>query len=283
MTSLDSTRTLDRSLVHRWSVAEVFVTALRCEGQDRVEAVAQWPRHHAYFDTGDGNYCILLGAETFRQTAIAALHTMGVASAVDHFVMKQMRVRWVTAPQLVGVRPFDLGVTLSLTPAVRPGRFDLEVSMATAEGTVVSGSGTVIVLRPQVFEALRAGRVRPVGRMDGPPDIDCRAVGRTRARDVVLVAQGEHRWELRVDTTHATLFDHPSDHLPGMLLFEAARQAALLTSDGRQVVSIGAHFGSYLEVDEPTLVELVPQADHLSVTVRQADLVGATFQVVVGP
>lgn len=32
-------------------------------------------------------------------------------------------------------------------------------------------------------------------------------------------------WPLRVDRTHPILFDHQLDHVPGMLLLEAARQA----------------------------------------------------------
>ncbi|WP_260845011.1 AfsA-related hotdog domain-containing protein [Streptomyces sp. SLBN-31] len=48
--------------------------------------------------------------------------------------------------------------------------------------------------------------------------------------DVVLSPLGQpHRWQLRVDTRHPVLFDHIVDHVPGMLLIEAARQAATAT------------------------------------------------------
>ncbi|MFI6341435.1 ScbA/BarX family gamma-butyrolactone biosynthesis protein [Streptomyces sp. NPDC050535] len=36
-------------------------------------------------------------------------------------------------------------------------------------------------------------------------------------------------WLLRLNTSHPTLFDHPQDHVPGMLLLEAARQATHAT------------------------------------------------------
>jgi hypothetical protein len=282
--TLDTARTLDRALVHRWSVAEVFVTDLRCGGDpvETVEAVAQWPRHHAYFDTGDGLHCLLLGAETFRQTAIAALHTAGVAAQTDHFVMKHMQVRWSGEPPAVGDRPLDLRVTMAMTPTGRAGRYDLRVSLASAEREVLTGTGVVIVLRPEVFDALRQGRVEPRSRVDPPSAVGPAEVGRTRPRDVVLAGDGPP-WQLRVDTSHPTLFDHPSDHLPGMLLFEAARQAAVLVSGGGQVVSIGAEFGAYLEIDATTTVEVGTDDGALVATVRQGDLVGARFRVSVAP
>ncbi len=35
---------------------------------------------------------------------------------------------------------------------------------------------------------------------------------------------------MRVPTTHPSMFDHPQDHLPGMVITEAARQLALYTA-----------------------------------------------------
>lgn len=276
---LDHTVTTDRTLVHRWSVAEVFLTDLACDGPQRVRAAAQWPRQHAYFDTQDGTYCLLLGAETFRQVTIAALHDTGLAAPDDVFVMQRMAVAWARAVPRTGPRPLDLWVTLAMTPAGRAGRFDLEVTVADADGPLVTGTGVVVVLRPEVYATLRRGRTGPVERVDPTATTPCHAVGRTRGRDVVLAGARTGPWSLRVDTGHPTFFDHPSDHVPGMLLFEAARQAALLASPGAHVVSLAADFASYLELDAPVDVAVEPDAAGHTVTVRQAGTVGARFVV----
>lgn len=148
MTDLQYRATVDRTLVHRWSIAEVFLTDLRSDGPTHVEAGAQWPRHHAYFDTGGGSYCLLVAAETFRQTTIAALHALDLAAATDHFIMKHMGVEWTSRPLSVTYRPLDLRVSLAMTPAARAGRFDLLVTISDGGRDVVSGSGLVVVLRP---------------------------------------------------------------------------------------------------------------------------------------
>jgi hypothetical protein len=55
-------------------------------------------------------------------------------------------------------------------------------------------------------------------------------VGRRRPENVVLldpVVEGRQvRARLRVAGGHPSLFDHPQDHVPGMMLMEAGRQAA---------------------------------------------------------
>lgn len=81
-------------------------------------------------------------------------------------------------------------------------------------------------------------------------------MARTRPEDVVLSAGDRPgRWKLRIDPTHPVLFDHPVDHAPGMLLLEAARQAAHAAS-GRPsaVVGMKAEFLRYTEFDSPCWV-----------------------------
>ncbi|MGL5930935.1 MAG: AfsA-related hotdog domain-containing protein, partial [Dermatophilaceae bacterium] len=112
---LDYSRTVDRALVHRRSLSEVFITDLACEEDHTIRAAAQWPRQHPYFDTADDTYCLLLGAETFRQATIAGMHRAGLAALDDQFVMKRMGVAWSGDPLPVGDRPLDLVVTVRMT------------------------------------------------------------------------------------------------------------------------------------------------------------------------
>ncbi|MDO0939458.1 AfsA-related hotdog domain-containing protein [Streptomyces sp. DG2A-72] len=78
--------------------------------------------------------------------------------------------------------------------------------------------------------------------------------------DVVLSPIGQpNSWQLRVDTRHPVLFDHPTDHVPGMVLLEAARQATAATA-GRPVIplDITSEFKRYAELHTPCLIEARP-------------------------
>jgi 2-oxo-3-(phosphooxy)propyl 3-oxoalkanoate synthase len=80
-------------------------------------------------------------------------------------------------------------------------------------------------------------------------------------REVVLATADEPgRWQLRVLTSSPWLFDHPVDHIPGMLLMEAARQCGNLSAYGSptQLVRMDAEFERYLDLDAPSWVEFTP-------------------------
>ncbi|MGW3647934.1 AfsA-related hotdog domain-containing protein [Streptomyces sp. NPDC000878] len=66
-----------------------------------------------------------------------------------------------------------------------------------------------------------------------------------------------NRWELRVDTGHPILFDHLVDHVPGMLLIEAARQAARAATGRPDALLLGldGSFARYAELDAPCWIE----------------------------
>jgi hypothetical protein len=92
-----------------------------------------------------------------------------------------------------------------------------------------------------------------------PPGVPAADVGRALAADVVLAEPAPGRTDrrrLRVDTAHPVFFDHPLDHVPGMLLLEAARQAALLQTGGERAPNAyDAVFHRYAELDEPLWIE----------------------------
>lgn len=58
-------------------------------------------------------------------------------------------------------------------------------------------------------------------------------VGRQRRKDCVLervaTDAADRRWRLRSDQDHAILFDHPTDHIPLMVMLEGFRQLGHLT------------------------------------------------------
>ncbi len=70
-----------------------------------------------------------------------------------------------------------------------------------------------------------------------------------------------------MDRSHPVLFDHGSDHIPGMVLLEAFRQAARLTAtadggcstspDGWSPALVTIRFSAFGELDLPVSVETV--------------------------
>ncbi|MDI6413506.1 AfsA-related hotdog domain-containing protein [Streptomyces albus] len=81
-------------------------------------------------------------------------------------------------------------------------------------------------------------------------------------QDVVL-APGPRagRWRLNPDPDHPILFDHGGDHVPGMVLLEAARQAACaLLVPGTTLIPtrVSTAFHRYAEFGAPCWVEAAP-------------------------
>ncbi|MGW1964998.1 ScbA/BarX family gamma-butyrolactone biosynthesis protein [Streptomyces sp. NPDC001935] len=145
-----------------------------------------------------------------------------------------------------------------------------------------------------VYERLRgryadiaALRVLPLS-----PPASPRPVGRDGFEDVVLSpTHTPDRWQLRADTTHPILFDHAVDHAPGMLLLEAARQAAQALVHPTPTIAVGMEsvFTRYAELDVPCwiLADAHP-ADSLGrtrvhVTARQNDRDIFTSTVTLAP
>ncbi|MFD9244767.1 AfsA-related hotdog domain-containing protein, partial [Streptomyces sp. NPDC059556] len=76
---------------------------------------------------------------------------------------------------------------------------------------------------------------------------------------------------LRVDTDHSTLFRRQNDHAPGMMLLEAARQAATMTTGGVFLpTAVNVSFERYAELDSPCWIEaeVVPTPDRSTTAVR---------------
>ncbi|WP_280409454.1 AfsA-related hotdog domain-containing protein [Nocardia brasiliensis] len=100
---------------------------------------------------------------------------------------------------------------------------------------------------------------RPAPRAPPPPR---GRLGREHPKNVLLAhgsraTAGGMSFRLAFDPAHPFFFDHPMDHVPGMLLLEAARQAALATlAEHRGVlpqrcllVGCEVDFGNFCEPD----------------------------------
>ncbi|WP_079126545.1 ScbA/BarX family gamma-butyrolactone biosynthesis protein, partial [Streptomyces sp. ERV7] len=128
---------------------------------------------------------------------------------------------------------------------------------------VATGSGQARVLSPGVYRRLRGDRTSPGVSGYLPLPVPADLAGRTRAADVVLAPCPQERvWRLRVDTSHPTLFQRPNDHVPGMLLLEAARQAASAALGPLPFVPVAGDiaFHRYAEFDSTCWIQVTDAA-----------------------
>lgn len=270
-------RTVERSLVHRAAVGEVFVTDVRVVDPARYLAGAQLPAAHGYY--GDHRrrpapFDTLLLLESCRQASIYGAH-LAMGLPVDTTMMVRdwsIRLDPAACP-VAGRTPGELGLVDTVQARhgpkgdVRGLRFDLELWMTrrrVGDAHIEVGCTT-----PAQYAALRH-----LQRGDDPPKtanlpddggaagdpVPPELVGRRDPANVVLADLARDgdtvsaRLAPRFD--HPSLFDHSYDHYPAMVLMEAARQLSLLAGAGgeaQHAVATGfaAGFERFAELDAP--------------------------------
>lgn len=284
--------TADRRLVHRAALSEVFVTDSRQVGDAAYEVGAQLPPQHGYYGDHLGRVPRvdpLLLLECGRQAETLVAHAYLDVPLGQHFVLRGWEMAFPGIAEIpVGYAPPALrllveveqprtvhGVLRSLTY-----RVTLYVQQPVGEAEVGWLTTEVMFASPMAYRALRDTRrrttlVTSAGLRDAPvpPPLDPSLVARASERNVVLTAveadEHEVRGLLRLPFTNASLFDHAQDHVPAMVLTEAARQLALvaladthgLSTQHTHVSAITGRFLQYVELDEPTVLHLeLPRA-----------------------
>ena len=307
---LSFVRTVDRTLLHRRHLTEVFLTDAARTGADTFAAAALLPAVHPHYTAHVAAAARALDpmllVEACRQAETYAAHVFFGVEPDASFVLRGWSARM----------PGEAAAAL----AAADGPRELHIAAVTADRVVVGGRvrgmsydfaariGAVEVARvsmrvgylaPAAYAAVRGrGRDRPppwsdrIAPVAGRPLPPAR-VGRLRATDVVLsdpaVTPDAVTAVLRVPTENPSLFDHPYDHVPGTVLLEAGRQLAVLAQDawsGRSpdrttMVTMDASFAAYTELDRRTVLTATP--DGPGRTTVTADQDGArTAQLTVG-
>ncbi|MFF0478261.1 ScbA/BarX family gamma-butyrolactone biosynthesis protein [Streptomyces sp. NPDC004284] len=272
-------RTISRRFVHRASVTEVFLTDAAVAGSDRFLVGAQLPRNHALYRperTGQCDFMLLV--ETVRQAGIFLSHRFFDVPLGHHFIFKALSLH-ISDPAALRVGCGPLAAVLDVkvvTPAGgrNPRRFDARFDMVIEVGGRECARASAGVI---VIDDVRYGRLRQRGRIAGttrPAGPETSLHGASSGADddrgvLRPVPAAEARalpadcgeWRLHVDPTHPGYFEHPSDHVPGMLLLEAFRQAARQTAGGAALTSLDADFAVFGELAEAVAVEATPTGD----------------------
>ncbi|MFC4496487.1 ScbA/BarX family gamma-butyrolactone biosynthesis protein [Streptomyces ovatisporus] len=257
------TTTVPKEFVHRAAVAEVLLTSWARRGETSFRVTAQWPRCHSYFAPVGGRYDPMFAAETIRQIGALIAHT-GFDVPLGHkFLMWDLQFTVVPEQLRIAGAPASLDIDVLCTEVNRRSGGALaglryEAVLRQDGQTVATGGASFTCTRPEVHDRLRRNRPSSdEAQLPLTAPLPPQHVGRTSPMDVVLSSVGEtDRWLLRADTRHPVLFDHPVDHIPGMVLLEAGRQAAhALLGRTPLLVSARSRFDRYAELDAPCMIE----------------------------
>ncbi len=252
-----------RRYVHRAAVSEVLLTHFaEDELPNSFRISAQWPRAHGYYRPVDGRHDPMLLTETIRQAGLMVGH-VGYGIPLDHrFIMSRISIDLGAEGVDCGGKPTNLVLSVSCINLKYRGRqvIGCEGLVAVYDGSTQVGAGSFrfVSSSPAVYNRMRAsaGLTEPRPEVPAPlPAVAPELVARLTASEVVLAdaAPGEG-WLLRCNPEHPILFDHPVDHVPGMVLMEAARQAAhrLLQPAGVTLTGMVGDFDQYAELHLPT-------------------------------
>jgi hypothetical protein len=243
---------------------------------------AQWPRAHSFYESVNNRPDIMLLAETLRQAAIYLAHTRYRTPLTSRFVMQRLRVEISSKTTRNGKAPSDVRIDAVVSRILRAHsaltQFTVTLRFTIDNHVVGTGLGIANVMTPADYDQLRWTSRQPhtIGHAVCNEPITVRAAGRSRPSDVVLSSHPrENVWQLRTDTSHPVLFDHPCDHVPGMSVLEACRQSAHACSDMPDacIDELDVTFSQFIELDEQTLISAKPYAGNsnlVRVAVRQA-------------
>lgn len=265
--------TVPRKLVHRAAISETFVTDAAQLGADRYLVAAQLPRAHAlYNDMPAGHHDLLMLAEAVRQAGTLLAHRFYAVPEGAIFPLRQAQIEVADIDTLAAANvPSELVADVRIFGGERQG--DALLGMRLRADVFIDGrragsaGGAMHFVSQSSYGRLR-GRRSPITATAPPAanHVEPVRVGRSDPRNVVVgnfIARDDGAYSARIvaDTRHPAYFDHPQDHIPGMLLLEAYRQLALLAAadacgwaaEGLVTVECDATFARYAELDLETV------------------------------
>jgi 2-oxo-3-(phosphooxy)propyl 3-oxoalkanoate synthase len=222
---------------HRARARDTFARAWTPLGLNRFLVRVSWPADHPFFAPLPGPvHDPMLVVETMRQSAMAVLHAALGVPLGHRFLLTGLdyacHPRHLAPGDGGGADGREGAEVEVVLPELRYARGALarvrvEWTVRRRGAVAATGTGLARVVPPELYHRLRGGRTGPATSHPTAPPVRAALAGRTRPADVLLTHAGRAgTWELLADTRHPTLFQHPADHVPGMLLLEAARQAA---------------------------------------------------------
>lgn len=283
-----------RRLVHKRTNQNVLLTGIGANGTDRFRCTGRLPDDHQFFnDAGrTPRKDILFYTELGRQASLAVSHAFLGVGTDDVFIFEGSEATLTDAAWAPAVRSAEGPVVIDIAINDITRRRTKAVNRVVAEHTmsiggelVFRGTGAWTIHPAALFQRLR--KTSSVSSMRASLD----GARQEPASNVVIAAppHGADRTSITtsliVDYTHPYFFDHPCDHIPGMLLLEGCAQLALAAfaeatsvSPARSAVSAYTmNFLQFVECGRPTtLTAQVNADDDVEIVISQPDVVCGT-------
>jgi hypothetical protein len=252
----------------------VLLTEIRGCGEGHFLCAGRIPTAHRFFnDAGRTPHKdILFYTELGRQASLAISHTFLGISREEVFIFEQSQA-WMKEAAL---SPSRHSASDSVVTEIRvretQRRKNNAVNRVVADQIMSIGDDEVFVgvgawtLQP----AALFHRLRRMSKASASPAAGASVLPRQhvlRGNDVILeprsnADQTAFVTSLIVDETHPYFFDHPCDHVPGMLLLEGCTQLAMAavsktTSIPQRHLAISAcdvNFRQFVECDAPVTI-----------------------------
>ncbi|MFH8380952.1 ScbA/BarX family gamma-butyrolactone biosynthesis protein [Kitasatospora sp. NPDC018058] len=269
--TMEFERRVPRASVHKAADAEVLLTDAQRLGTGRFAVAARWDRDHYLAHHGGPAADPVMLVETTRQTAIHLSHRFLDIPYGMPFVLSEASVDLTEALPPVGPEHLTVGLDVVCHPpaeGARRLRLELEADVLLRHRVIGRTRLRWQPMEPSRYTMLRhRGREPRTSPLPEPPRIPLSpaTVGQRTERDVLIAADPmrANAWWLRLDLDHPVLFDHESDHVPGMALVEAFRQAGrVAAADHRPgaggVTLLTVEFTAFGELDAPVAITAEP-------------------------
>ena len=281
--TLTTDRTVSRDLLHRWSLSEVFLTGYHRLDETRFAAAAQLPLSHGYFRdrvVAEDVYDPLQVLEAGRQAMTYGAHVHQLLPRDTAFLVRSWRLELASRAALrCGDRPGELRIEAAVERHARGGQvrrlgFAMTLELDGRDvGELVMDIGCAPAEQYLALRRMQRGRdiatafalpAGPAGRPVTPSDVDRRHPANVVLDGLRAEADALHAWLSPRTYRNRSMYDHPYDHVPAMVLSEAASQLGLLltggASAGRVATRVDGRFGRFAEVDAPVELTAVPLA-----------------------
>nr|WP_246371832.1 AfsA-related hotdog domain-containing protein [Gordonia humi] len=283
-----------REHVHRDALSEVYLTDIICDRYPNFRIGVHLPKSHSYYSDHIGpaehRYDPLLVLECFRQTSILIAHRHVDVDFGQAFIFNSADIR-VISPEAMTITAKPGNGEVSAVIVGEKVRGDEVIGITLEMECLLGGvAAAAVTMRIQWMPRGIWTRVRNKGRarlglgeyrtgiepQSGRGPRTARVVhpaetlGRRIIRNAVLgdatTTAGGFEIDVLVDQRHPSLFDHPLDHIPGAVLFEAIRQAGIFAAhefhglSARRLVltSLRAEFTRFGELDLHTVIRIRP-------------------------
>ncbi|MFC9945482.1 ScbA/BarX family gamma-butyrolactone biosynthesis protein [Streptomyces pratensis] len=236
----------------------VFLTGWQRREDGEFSLEARWPAPAAGLP-----YDTRVLTQTIRQSGLVIAHAAYGVPLSDQTLLHYFDFTVAPGFGVSPERPSALSIEVSVTEPKKRGRsvssLGMDVRVLQGDSMVARADSEFGWISPRAYRRLRGDHATVAWNAWPLPDpVDPRTVGRSAPADVVLAAGERPRhWQLRNDVENTVLYDHPVDHVPGLVLMEAAHQAAhaALYPAPFEATTVTSAFERYAEFDRPCWVE----------------------------